>query len=104
MSLCMYSCIIDILPQSFGYFGPEAHPEVTKPPDPSDISIRRKFRKPRISIKKKKLILRIYLMGPYNAGPNFTPAPLTPALIMPVSKIPFPPFRAGVKRAVRYIY
>ena len=45
-----------------------------------------------------------YLMGPYNAGPNFTPAPLTPALITPVSKIPFSPFRAGVKRAARYIY
>ena len=27
----------------------------------------------------------IYLMGPYNAGPNLTPAPLTPALITPVS-------------------
>ena len=24
-------------------------------------------------------------MGPYNAGPNLTPAPLTPALIMPVT-------------------
>ena len=48
--------------------------------------------------------LLIYLMGPYNAGPNFTPVPLTPALITPVSKIPFPPFRAGVKRAARYIY
>ena len=36
-----------------------------------------------------------YLMGPYNAGPNFTPA-----LITPLSKIPFPPFRAGVKRAL----
>ena len=24
-------------------------------------------------------------MGPYNAGPNLTPAPLTPALITPVS-------------------
>ena len=45
-----------------------------------------------------------YLMGPYNASPNFTPAPLTPALITPVSKIPLPPFRAGVKRAARYIY
>ena len=28
---------------------------------------------------------RTYLMGPYNAGPNLTPAPLTPALITPVS-------------------
>ena len=27
----------------------------------------------------------LYLMGPYNAGPNLTPAPLTPALITPVS-------------------
>ena len=26
-----------------------------------------------------------YLMGPYNAGPNLTLAPLTPALITPVS-------------------
>ena len=26
-----------------------------------------------------------YLMGPYNADPNLTPAPLTPALITPVS-------------------
>ena len=26
-----------------------------------------------------------YLMGPYNAGHNLTPAPLTPALITPVS-------------------
>ena len=25
-------------------------------------------------------------MGPYNAGPNLAPAPLTPALITPVSK------------------
>ena len=24
-------------------------------------------------------------MGPYNAGPNLTPAPLTPALITPIS-------------------
>ena len=24
-------------------------------------------------------------MGPYNAGPNLTPVPLTPALITPVS-------------------
>ena len=24
-------------------------------------------------------------MGPYNAGPNLTPIPLTPALITPVS-------------------
>ena len=30
----------------------------------------------------------IYLMGPYNAGPNLTPAPLTPALITPVSNCP----------------
>ena len=28
----------------------------------------------------------IYLMGPYNAGPNLTSAPLMPALITPVSK------------------
>ena len=49
-------------------------------------------------------IINEYLMGPYNAGLNFTPAPITPALITPVSKIPFPPFRAGVKRAARYIY
>ena len=27
----------------------------------------------------------IFLMGPYNAGPNLTPAPLTPALITLVS-------------------
>ena len=27
-----------------------------------------------------------YLMGPYNAGPNFAPAPLMSALITPVSK------------------
>ena len=47
---------------------------------------------------------RKYLMSPYNGGPNFTQAPLTPALITPVSKIPFLPFRAGVKRAARYIY
>ena len=38
-------------------------------------------------------------MGPYNAGVK-----LAPALITPLSKIPFPPFRAGVKRATRYIY
>ena len=50
------------------------------------------------------VLLLGYLMGPYNAGPNFTPAPLIPALITPVSKIPFPPFRAGVKRATRNIY
>ena len=49
-------------------------------------------------------VFNIPYMGPYNAGPNFTLAPLTPALITPVSKIPFPPFRAGVKRAARYIY
>ena len=30
-----------------------------------------------------------YLMGPYNAGPNFTSAPLTTALITPVLKNPF---------------
>ena len=38
-----------------------------------------------------------YLMGPYNAGPNFTPAPLTPALIAPVSKIPFPHLGPALK-------
>ena len=27
-------------------------------------------------------------MGPYNAGPNLTPAPLMPALITPVSNCP----------------
>ena len=64
-----------------------------------------------ISVPKFKVISRIVtfflfrrfskipFMGPYNAGSNFTPAPLTPALITLVSKIPFPPFRAGVIRA-----
>ena len=40
------------------------------------------------------LYLRQISLGPYNAGPNFTSAPLT---------LPLPPFRAGVKRASRYI-
>ena len=34
-----------------------------------------------------------YLIGPFNAGPFLTPAPLTPALI---------PIRAGVKRATNF--
>ena len=38
-----------------------------------------------------------YLIGLYSAGPFLTPAPLTPALITPVSKIGLTPFRAGVK-------
>ena len=32
---------------------PEAHPDLKKPPDPSEISIRRNFRKPHISIRTK---------------------------------------------------
>ena len=49
-----------ILPQSSREFDPEAHPELKKPPDPSEISIRRNFRKLRISIRTK-IMLRSYI-------------------------------------------
>ena len=47
-----------ILPQSSGYFDPEAHPE---PPDRSEILIRRNFRKHRLLIRTK-IISRTYIM------------------------------------------
>ena len=40
-----------------------------------------------------------YLIGLSNAGPNLTPAQLTPALITATRKIELTPFRAGVKKA-----
>jgi hypothetical protein len=49
-------------------------------------------------IRAESLGKRQYLIGPYYAGSNLTPAPLTPA-----SKILFPPFKAGVKRAAKGI-
>ena len=42
-----------ILPQSSGNFDPEADPELKKPPDPSEISIWRNFRKLSISIRTR---------------------------------------------------
>ena len=56
-----------------------------------------------VCINNKGSVVVVYLVGPYNDGPNFMPAPLTPVLITPVSKIRFPQFRAGVKRAARYV-
>ena len=61
----------DILPLSSRDFDPEAHPELKKPPDPSEISIQMNFRKPRILIRKiilsrnstkkfRKLIIRSF--------------------------------------------
>ena len=46
--------------QSSGSFDMEAHLELKTPPDPSEISIRRIFRKHRISIRTK-LILRSFI-------------------------------------------
>ena len=45
-------------------------------------------------------------MGPYNAGPNLTPAPLTPALITPVSncveykKVFISAFNGNIRRKI----
>ena len=39
--LCEDIRISHILAQSFKYFGPGAHPELRKPPDPFEFSIRR---------------------------------------------------------------
>ena len=43
----------NVLPQSSGNFGPEAHPELKESPELSEISIRRNFRKPHVLIRKK---------------------------------------------------
>ena len=53
----------NILPQSFGDFDPEAHQELKTPPNQSETSIRKNFRKLCISIRtkiifKKKVISR----------------------------------------------
>ena len=47
---------LDILPQSFGDFDPEADPELKKPPDPSESSIWRNFSKHCISIRTKMML------------------------------------------------
>ena len=49
---------LHILPQSSGYFDPGAHLNLKKPPDPSEIYIRRNLRKPRNSQKLYKEIIR----------------------------------------------
>ena len=44
-----------------------------------------------------------YLVGPYYAGPNSTPAPLTPALITPRQNLGLPQLRAAFNATVRKI-
>ena len=46
-------CSFSILFQSSGDYDLEVHSELKNLPDPSEISIRRDFRKPRISIRTK---------------------------------------------------
>ena len=50
-----------ILSQSSGDFDPEAYPELEKPPDQSETSFRRNYRKTSISIQTK-IILKSYIM------------------------------------------
>ena len=51
--------IYDILPQSSRDFDPEAHPEIKIPPDGSEISIWRNFRKYCISNRSKIISQRL---------------------------------------------
>ena len=44
-----------------------------------------------------------YLAGPYYAGPNSTPAPLTPVLITPRQNLGLPSLRAAFNATVRKI-
>ena len=57
--VCNNVCI-NILPQSSRDFDPKAYPELKQLPDSSEVSIRRYFRKPRISIQTK-IIIRNYM-------------------------------------------
>ena len=44
-----------------------------------------------------------YLVGPYYASPNSTPAPLTPTLITPRQNMGLPPLRTVFNATVRKI-
>ena len=47
-----------------------------------------------------RIILSIYLVGPYYAGPKSTPAHFTPALIPPRENFDLPPFRAAFNATI----
>ena len=50
--------------------------------------------------KEVEMLMFVYLVGPYYAGPKSTPAPFTPALIPPRANFDLPPFRAAFNATI----